>query len=216
MNAAQLLFTSMVCGLSLRVWSFDDRHWLCSEDLYLVLAYRSESGLRKAYSTARARLECHSTKIKTESRNHTLRLFDEAAVRYLCEHRVHHNALHLLRWLDAGGMTSSGAIADTLYGMIGSPTEEASRPFLAPLAPNVVSLKALPSTPPACRIERRKAYCRELLKTLLRYTTEDEAEELVQVIEGEVRNLLSHRHCPGLNDARYDAYRRFWLQGGDV
>lgn len=200
MNTAQLLFTSVVCGLSLRVWSVDDRHWLCSEDLYLVLAYRSESGLRKAYSTARARLECHSTKLKTESRNYTFRLFDEAAVRYLCEHRVHHNALHLLRWLDAGGMTTSGATA----------------PDLPLSATNVVALKALASTPPACKIERRKAYCRELLKTLLRYTTEDEAEELVHVIEDEVRDLLQRRHCPGLNDARYDVYRRFWLQGGAV
>ena len=31
-----------------------------------------------------------------------------------------------------------------------------------------------------------------------------------------VRDLLSRRHCPGLNDARYDVYRRFWLQGGAV
>lgn len=81
---------------------------------------------------------------------------------------------------------------------------------------NVVPLKAIPSTPPACQIERRKAYCRELLKTLLRYTTENEAEELVHVIEDEVQTLLSRRHCPGLNDARYELYRRFWLQGGAV
>ncbi|MBH2032608.1 MAG: hypothetical protein I8H73_07140 [Pseudomonadales bacterium] len=200
MNVAQVLFTAVVYGITLRVLRYSDNFWLTAEGLAKVLEYRSTDTIGVAYSRNRIALEAHSIKAKIDGEGWELRLFDEAGVRYLCEYSKRPGAFHLRRWLDAGGMTASGVTA----------------PDLPLSATNVVALKALASTPPACQVERRKAYCRELLKTLLRYTTGDEAEELMHVIEGEVRDLLSHRHCPGLNDARYDVYRRFWLQGGAV
>ncbi len=196
MSTAQLLFTSLVYGISIRVLGFGERHWLMAEDLARVLEYRSADGVITAFSRHKHALEGHSTVARIDGEGHAVRLFDEAAVRYLCEHAKRPGAAALWRWLNDDGMVSVPDLA-------ASPT-------------NVVALKALPSTPPACQMERRKAYCRELLKTLLRYTTEDEADELVHVIEDAVRDLLSRRHCPGLNDARYDVYRRFWLQGGAV
>lgn len=196
MSAAQLLFTSLVYGISIRVLGFSERHWLMAEDLSRVLEYRSADGVIAAFSRHKHALEEHSTVARVDGEGHAVRLFDEAAVRYLCEHAKRPGAAALWRWLNDDGMVSAPAL-------VASPL-------------NVVALNALTSTPPACEFERRKAYCRELLKTLLRYTTEDEAEELVHAIEDEVQALLSRRHCPGLNDARYELFRRFWLQGGAV
>lgn len=209
MNTAQLLFTSVVYGITLRVLGFDNRVWLTSSDLVSVLG--SMTVTLYIHKTA---LEPCSAKARINGKGQALRLFDEAGVRSLCEHSKSPGAFHLLSWLDARGMHEEGAISPITARLAAKCDVGLQPPAVGDS--NVVTLKAIPSRPPACQIERRKAYCRELLKTLLRYTSEDEAEELVQVIEGEVRNLLSHRHCPGLNDARYDVYRRFWLQGGDV
>ncbi len=214
MNAAQLLFTSVVYGIALRVLGFDGRIWLVVEDLAAVLEYRTADGIAKAFSRHKSHLETFSTKARIDGKGQAVRLFDEAGVRYLCEYSKRPGAFHLLRWLAAGSMREDGAISPVTARLAAE--RGAGLPPSALGDSNVVALKALPSTPPACQIERRKAYCRELLKTLLRYTTEDEADELVHVIEDAVRDLLSHRYCPGLNDARYEVYRRFWLQGGAV
>ncbi|EOE2606604.1 hypothetical protein ACWJ7E_005954 [Pseudomonas aeruginosa] len=214
MSATQLLFTSVLYGITLRVLSFGGRLWLVGEDLAKVLEYRHADGIIRAFNRHKDELETLSIKARIDGKGHAVRLFDEAGVRYLCEYSKRPGAFHLLRWLDAGGMREDGAMSKVTASIAAECGAVLTPPPLGDS--NVVALKALPSTPPACQVERRKAYCRELLKTLLRYTTEDEADELVHVIEDAVRDLLSRRHCPGLNDARYDVYRRFWLQGGAV
>ena len=62
--------------------------------------------------------------------------------------------------------------------------------------------------------ERRKAYTTLLLKTALRYGTEIEIAAITASIESQIGSMLTTRHNPGLNDASYDVYRKFWLKGG--
>lgn len=200
MSTAQIVSTSEVCGLRVRVLMYANRCWLSADDLYRLFEYRQIGSVLKAYSRNRAALNTHSTKVKIDGAGWEVRLFDEFGVRYLCEYSKRSGAFHLLHWLDAGGMqTNTATTADS-----------------APVAANVLAFKSPVTTAPANHDERQKAYCRELLKTLLRYSTALEAEDLTHIIEAEVVNLISRRHCPGLNDARYEVYRRYWLQGGDV
>lgn len=200
MNFAQLLFKVQIYGLDLEVLSLAGKTWVAAEDLANVLEYRTNNGIRMAYSRHRKALEVHSIKAKIDGEGWDVRLFDEFGVRYLCEYSKRPGAVHMLRWLDAGGMQANTATAAKS----------------APVAANVLAFKSPVTTAPANHDERQKAYCRELLKTLLRYSTALEAEDLTHIIEAEVVNLISRRHCPGLNDARYEVYRRYWLQGGDV
>ncbi len=65
----------------------------------------------------------------------------------------------------------------------------------------------------ACTPERRKAYATQLLKTALRYGTEIEIAAITASIESQIGSMLTTRHNPGLNDASYDVYRKFWLKG---
>ncbi|WP_426117730.1 hypothetical protein [Pseudomonas sp. DSP3-2-2] len=65
-------------------------------------------------------------------------------------------------------------------------------------------------------VELQKAYCTQLLKSLLRYSNQSELTRVVGAIESEIAITLSSRFVPGLNDASYDVYRRFWLKGGNV
>lgn len=200
MNVAQTLFTSEVYGRPVRVLAHSNKHWLSAEDLSKVFEYRLTGSITQAFSRHRAALEAHCTKAKIDGGGWEARLFDEYGVRYLCEYSKRPGAFHLVRWLDAGGMQMD--------------TAAATAP--APVAANVLAFKALSSPPPPDQTERRKAYCGELLKTLLGHSTDLEVMDLTHVVEAEVSDLLNRRHCPSLNNARYELYRRFWLKGGDV
>lgn len=63
-------------------------------------------------------------------------------------------------------------------------------------------------------IERRKDYAVQLLKTALRYSSEAEVTVLTSAIEHQIAVMLSGSFRPGLNDARYHVFRKFWLKGG--
>lgn len=62
-------------------------------------------------------------------------------------------------------------------------------------------------------ITRRKTYGMELCKTLMRYADELEADQVVAELEELVRSVSERRHVPGLVAARYDVFRKFWLNG---
>lgn len=63
-------------------------------------------------------------------------------------------------------------------------------------------------------IERHKEYAVQLLKTALRYSSETEVAALSAVIEAQIDVMLAGRYTPGLNDASYHVFRKFWLKGG--
>lgn len=68
------------------------------------------------------------------------------------------------------------------------------------------------STLPELPFETRKAYCSELLKVMLRYSTPVEVQRLTSLIEHHADKQLANRYMPGLNSARYDLFRRVFLQ----
>ncbi|WP_053074203.1 DUF3102 domain-containing protein [Chromobacterium sp. LK1] len=64
------------------------------------------------------------------------------------------------------------------------------------------------------RFERRKQYCRELCRVLLRYASEAETRDLAHQLEDMVADQLASRYSPGLNAAAYDVFARYGLKGG--
>lgn len=200
MNSVQLIYTAEVYGLPVRVLGNAEKRWVLAEDLYRVFEYRQAGCVTRAYNRNKIALDTHSIKAKINDEGWEVRLFDEFCVRYLCEYSKRPGAFHLLRWIDAGGMQ----------------TEVTTATDSTPVAANILTFKLPCAAPPDNQNERQKAYCRELLKTLLRYSNALEAEELTHIIETEVVTLISRRHCQGLNAARYEVFRRYWLQGGDV
>ena len=201
---ASVVFTANINGVDLDVVQTGGKRWITARDLATVLGYKCESGVRMAYSRHRKveRLQGHSIKLKIAGYGGSdARIFDEVAVIYFCEYSKRPGAFHLLRWLEAGGMQAGPA---------------APVPVADPVAANVLAFKSLSSPPPPNQTERRKGYCCELLKTLLDHSTDLEVMDLTHVVEAEVSDLLNRRHCPSLNNARYELYRRFWLKGGDV
>lgn len=67
----------------------------------------------------------------------------------------------------------------------------------------------------AVLIERRKAYATHLIKTALRYADDAELRQIISAVEHQVATMLASRFNPGLNDASYEVYRKFWLKGGE-
>lgn len=63
-------------------------------------------------------------------------------------------------------------------------------------------------------IERRKDYAVQMLKTALRYSTDAEVATLTAAVEAQIGIMLAGHYSPGLNDASYHVFRKFWLNGG--
>ncbi|WP_213876141.1 hypothetical protein [Pseudomonas sp. dw_358] len=75
-------------------------------------------------------------------------------------------------------------------------------------------LHTLPTAAQGSTPERRKDYAVQLLKTALRYSSDDEIAAFTAVIEAQAGAMLAGRFNPGLNDAGYHVFRKFWLSGG--
>lgn len=77
-----------------------------------------------------------------------------------------------------------------------------------------MSLRISPEHMDGSTPERRKAYATHLLKTALRYSSDAEIAAITAAVEYQVALMLTSRFNPGLNDASYDVFRKFWLKGG--
>lgn len=62
--------------------------------------------------------------------------------------------------------------------------------------------------------ELRKEYCVRLLQVAMRYSDDLELSGLISAVEAQVSTMTRQRFNPGLNDASYDVFRKFWLKGG--
>lgn len=79
-----------------------------------------------------------------------------------------------------------------------------------------MTIQPMPAKAAPPLLERRKAYCRDLVKLIGRYSNPAELSELEQLLEGHIEDLLKRRYLPGLLDARYASYRKHWMQGGGL
>ncbi|HEJ1440795.1 TPA: hypothetical protein ACKRPO_005755 [Pseudomonas aeruginosa] len=211
MSAAQVVCNSIVnrCGMVVRVVLYAGKLWAVANDVAACL------GLGKGSFTARINIHSdafhgHVEKIQVWPASAPCWIVSEDACRlFVSGLKTKKTDLteDFLAWLEEGGMQLKSA--DVCASELSVPAE-----LSIPKAPVLALVPSTPPKVPSARNERTKAYCRELLKTLLRYADEDDTEHLMQVVEGEVAGLISHRYCQGLNDARYELYRRFWLQGG--
>lgn len=82
----------------------------------------------------------------------------------------------------------------------------------SPIPPAAQASNVIPLVP--VDLERRKQYCRELCRVLLRYASEAETRDLAHQLEDMVADQLASRYSPGLNAAAYDVFARYGLKGG--
>lgn len=213
---ATVIRSVTILGICLDIIRAQGRLWITARDLAQALRYKSESTIRQAYYRHRKHEAFEGHVIKTVVGGYggsPCRLFDEVAVMFLCLRRDRQCAIELMRWIEAGGMKiDQQAPAPQVETL---PVEEAE---LLPAPRNVPSLRLVPRGPDPMQqlLEREKAYCRDLVKTFLRYCESEEVDKLTGMVDGQIDLLLETRYCPGLNAARYELYRKYWMQGGGV
>jgi len=214
---ATVVRTVTILGICLRLIQAHGRLWLTTRDLFLTLGYKSEASLRHLYRSAQKHEAFEDHVIEVVLGGYSgkpCRLFDEVAVMFICQHRAgREGAVELMRWIEGGGMDIDqyppAPEVETL------PVEEVE---LLPPPRHVPSLRLVPRGPDPMQqlLEREKAYCRDLVKTFLRYCESEEVDKLTGMIDGQIDHLLETRYCPGLNAARYELYRKYWMQGGGL
>lgn len=213
---ATVIRTVTILGICLDIIRAQGRLWITARDLAQALRYKSESTIRQAYYRHRKHEAFEGHVIQAVVGGYVgspCRLFDEVAVMFLCQRRDRQCAIELMRWIDAGGLSFDQQpplpVVETL------PVEEVE---LLPPPRHVPSLRLVPRGPDPMQqlLEREKAYCRDLVKTFLRYCESEDVDKLTGMIDGQIDHLLETRFCPGLNAARYELYRKYWMQGGGV
>lgn len=213
---ATVIRSVTILGICLDIIRAQGRLWITARDLAMVLGYKCESSVRQAYYRHRKHesIQGHVIKIFVGGYPHgPCRLFDEVAVAFFCHNRKREGAFELLRWIDAGGLSFG---QPPLMPEIETPPIEAVK--LLPPPRHLPSLRLVPRGPDPMQqlLERDKAYCRDLVKTLLRYCDAGEVDKLTLAIDEQIDHLLESRYCPGLNAACYELYRKYWLQGGEA
>lgn len=222
MKTAHILFCAVVYGVSLRVLECDGQRWLCNQDLTELFEYRTKGGLNAIALRHGEVLRRETVKARINGVGHTTNLFNEQAVRYVIQYSKKRGAVPLLRWLDAGGLQADGPIEEPATAPASAPEAEPVPPAAAEPVPEqrpeplrLVSSLPIP-LPFNQELEREKAYCRDLIRVLVRYCDATEVDDLTSWIDARIDDLLRTRDCRGLNDARYDLYCKYWLQGGGV
>lgn len=214
--SAVIILSVTIHRIALDVIRFQGKLWLTARDLAAVLGYKCESGIRLANSRHRKneRLADHSVKVKIQGIGGSpVRIFDVDAVSFFCEYTKRAGAFELLRWIDEGGMHVGQQLPPPEIETL--PVEEVE--LLPPPRP-AVGLRLVPRGPDPMQqlLEREKAYCRDLVKTFLRYCESEEVDKLTAMVDGQIDHHLETRYYPGLNAARYELFRKYWLQGGGV
>ncbi|HEP8329975.1 TPA: hypothetical protein VDT87_005559 [Pseudomonas aeruginosa] len=214
---ATVIRSVTILGICLDIIRAQGRLWVAARDLAAVLGYKSESGIRLAYSRHQRdpRLRGHSIKAKVSGYGGSdARLFDEIAIGYFCEYTKRAGAFHLMRWLEEGGLRLDQQ--PPLPGVQEIIPEEIELAD-APEPPSTATSYLVPSVVDLLQqhLAKDKAYCRDLVKTMVRYCGPDEVDDLTAMIEARISSYLEAHNCPGLNAARYDLYRKYWLQGGE-
>lgn len=211
MSTPWVALAVVLCDVTLRVILFKGGKWLMAEDLAKLFGYSALPSLLDD------RLLDFTARVKIDGRGHARRIYREEAVRAFCSRVAQHSLRArpgvdaLLNWLDAGGMQL--AQQPPLPEVEELPAEEAE---LLPPPRHVPSLRLVPRGPDPMQqlLEREKAYCRDLVKTLLRYCESEELDNLTGMIDGQIDHMLETRYRPGLNAARYELYRKYWMKGG--
>ena len=219
-------------GHVVRVVVCSGQRWAVARDIALcLLLHANAAGVRIAkYPDAfigkcmRARIEGHPAESLLLSEE-GIRLFAEG----IKQKRRRGVVLpDLISWLDAGGLTSDPS-DEVAVREVSSPQpivdDEVAIPLLdsrrngvLPPPRPAISLRLVPRGPDPMQqlLEREKAYCRDLVKMLLRYCDAGEVDKLTLAIDEQIDHLLESRYCPGLNAACYELYRKYWLQGGEA
>ena len=201
-------------GCVLRVVLCMGRHWMVGGDVASCLSLKPTAVKGRLAKNQRT-FAGQYLKARVEGFPAASLLLSEEGVRLFVAGMKTKTELgsELIAWLDAGGMKIDqqppAPEVETL------PVEEVE---LLPPPRHVPSLRLVPRGPDPMQqlLEREKAYCRDLVKTFLRYCESEEVDKLTGMIDGQIDHLLETRFCPGLNAARYELYRKYWMQGGGV
>lgn len=218
MNKAKLLRRETVRGSSfaVRIVTFLGAHWAVARDVALALLLKP-SAVRARVKQHPELFEGHVQKVRVDEFPAACLILDEEGIRLFITGMKSAPGVQVRRvisWLDDGALQIDPPLPLPDVQEINLEEIELTAVEDQPKAPILALVPSKLPPVPSEHQERAKAYCRELLKTLLRYANDEEVEHLVHVVEASVLNVLNVRYCQGLNDARYELYRRFWLQGG--
>ncbi|UJC16808.1 hypothetical protein HUK74_10260 [Pseudomonas aeruginosa] len=123
---------------------------------------------------------------------------------FFCQRRDRQCAIELMRWIEAGGMRlDQQPPLPGVQEIIPEEIELADDTRAA--AHGYIVFGALCCRCAATRLAKDKAYCRDLVKTMVLYCgPPDEVDDLTAMIEARISSYLEAHNCPGLNAARYD------------
>lgn len=217
--------------LTIRLILQGGKPWVALRDLHAMLGYkRLQTGAVRRIFEAHGH-DFYSFTLRLPVGRNAALFINEAGLRLVCELIKPDRTQELRRWLEEGKMQqASGKVADVgnfakdtaalkvavdskcavdaAFG--GSTAQSDTQPnnvvsFAPPQAGKSVDVD---------RFERRKQYCRELCRVLLRYASEAETRDLTHLLEDVVADQLASRYSPGLNAAAYDVFARYGLKGG--
>lgn len=213
MNAV-VLFTVEVFGVLLRVLECHGKRWLLAEEVAKVFEYRSAASMSRVLKPI---LVEHTIKARIHGAGQEVRIVSEAGLNYLCGYSPRQGAASLRRWLAEGGLQAAPACSlssdEKQRELVDVDQCVAQPPVNLPTMQNNTAQPTATKLMLEKQLEREKAYCRDLLKTLLRYCDLDSVDDVRTVLDDQIDSVLRSRHCPGLNAARYALYCRYWVKG---
>ncbi|EPB8977310.1 hypothetical protein ACRT4E_000787 [Pseudomonas aeruginosa] len=150
-----------------------------------------QADLVKALKCSYRKVHFHAEKLSGEHKTKDGGKFlSELAVLQVCGSIKTTGVPEVIKWLDAGGMRLSST---------GNRPAPKSTPKPAKTAPH----------------RNTVAYCHALVCELLQHASIGDMNRFTQLVENEVAGILARHPSEELNYARYDLFRRFYLQGGE-